>query len=56
MQRTPGKFGKKAPVKVVRRDDQMRLSACFAEQVQLLLPMLEPIDIRRCRVAVSGVC
>jgi len=34
----------------------MRLSTYFAEQVQLLLPMLEPIDIRRRRVVVPGVC
>jgi len=43
MKRTTRKFGKKAPVKFVQRDDQMGLSACFAEQDQLLLPMLELI-------------
>jgi putative transposase len=44
MKRTTKKHGKKAPVTVVRREDEGSLSAYFAGQDQLLLPMLELID------------
>lgn len=44
MKRTTKKWVKKAPSMVVGRDDEASLSAYFAEQDQLLLPMLELID------------
>ena len=44
MKRTTKKCVKKAPATVVGGDDEASLSAYFAEQDQLLLPMLELID------------
>jgi len=44
MKRTTKKCVKKAAATVVGRDDEASLSAYFAEQDQLLLPMLELID------------
>lgn len=44
MKRTTKKCVKKAPSLVVRRDDEASVSAYFAEQDQLLLPMLALID------------
>ena len=44
MKRTTKKCVKKTPSMVVGRDDEASLSAYFAEQDQLLLPMLELID------------
>ena len=43
MKRTTRKLGKKAPVVVVRREDQKGLMEYFARHAQLLLPMLELI-------------
>jgi transposase-like protein len=42
---------KKAPVTVVRREDEASVSAYFAEQEQLLLPMLELIDTGKQSIA-----
>ena len=51
MKRTRKHYGKKAPITVVRREDEGSLSAYFAEQDQLLLPMLELIDTGKQTIA-----
>lgn len=51
MKRTTKKLGKKAPVTVMRRDDETGLSAYFAEQDELLLPMLGLIDTGKQTIA-----
>src|SRR5712691_7553549 len=51
MKRTTKKLGKKAPVAVVRSDDELSLTEHFAEQDHLLLPMLELIDTGKQTIA-----
>ena len=52
MKRTTKKLGKKASsVAVLRRDDQAGLATYFAEQGQLLLPMLELIETGKQTIA-----
>lgn len=51
MKRTTKMQRKKAPVTVVRREDEASVSAYFAEQEQLLLPMLELIDTGKQSIA-----
>lgn len=52
MKRTTKKLGKKGPsVTMLRSDDQAGLAAYFAEQGQLLLPMLELLETGRQTIA-----
>lgn len=51
MKRTRNDYGKKAPVTVVRSDDEVNLTEYFAEHDELLLPMLELIDTGKQTIA-----
>jgi hypothetical protein len=53
MKRTTKMLGNKAPVTVMRRDDETGQSNYFASQDELLLPMLELIDTGKQTIALG---